>query len=545
MNTLSKFLVSMILFIVATFWTTTGSAQTDKDKQLHAQANLDYLKSMSSKTTLNAAEMKKVRETMLALNNEARLNPNYRKAQGCKTALQVPANLTPLVIHEDLNKLAQEQADYQASIKSVTHDNRNYRDFGARVDKYLKNHPKPEACAGGMGLWEYPIGWMKSETHYRPTWNLDSYNGKSIPVNAVGYGVAKNGDMWYFTAIWSFVENPTDAPKTDADPVANKANPVATLKYTTSMKPGDKLMEGEKMVSANRNFQLRGTPAGDFVVEDVRNNRVIYTFPLSRPISPPQVSFLSYNPDGNICIDSRQSKAYCATNGRDGVAPFILNKSDRAELTNDGRLVLLDKQGNTIWDNVNGTVTPAAATPAQVRSGNNAGGSNTGNLALGKSARQSSDIDAIGVAGKAVDGNTDGVLKFDNSNSVSHTNPGIGYHWWEVDLGAVQDINRIVIWNREGDGAELLRNFVVTVSRSPIIWRGAVGGGEFTPMSSDFNEKPSNTNSGPLNPVWTTTSSSYTMSNLNKKGRYVRISLLDFTSTATSLTLAEVQVFGK
>lgn len=365
-----KLLTPFILCLIASLSSVEISAQTS---QLHNQANLDYLSKMSEKVTLTAAEIKKVRETMLAINNEARLNPNYRKAQGCKTALQLPADLKPLVLNEDLNKLAQEQADYQASIRKVTHDNRNYRDFGARVDKYLKNHPKPEACAGAVSLADYPIGWMKSETHYRPTWNLDTYNGKSIPVNTVGYGVARNGEFWYFTAIWSFVENPAasqKAPTAGNPATASAGNPVsranppavnpasvnpasantATLKYQSRMKPGNKLMEGEKMVSSRGIFQLRGTDEGNFVIEEVKNGRVVYTFPLAGPINnPPSRSFLSYNPDGNICISSKQNKGYCATNGKDGVAPVILYKSDHAELTDNGQLVLVNSKGDLIW----------------------------------------------------------------------------------------------------------------------------------------------------------------------------------------------------
>jgi hypothetical protein len=82
----------------------------------------------------------------------------------------------------------------------------------------------------------------------------------------------------------------------------------ATLKYKTSMKPGDKLLEGEKLVSANNKFQLRGTPDGNFIVVETQNGRVLYTFPLGGSLNnPPAVSYLSYNPDGNVCIESKQN----------------------------------------------------------------------------------------------------------------------------------------------------------------------------------------------------------------------------------------------
>ncbi len=526
----SKLLSLFFVFMAVVLCSSETQAQLQPPgSKLHNQDYIDYLNYLGSNSTLTAEQMKEVRETMLAINNEARLNPNYRVAQRCTTALQLPSNLEPLIINEDLNKLAQEQAVYQASIGDVTHDNANYRDFGARVDRYLKNHPKPEACAGSVNLGDYPIGWMKSETHYRPTWNLNGDNTPTYPINAVGYGVAKNGEQWYFTAIWSYVADPeaikkankdnlafgkpakqssdldasyagagkavdgnidanlkmNDAkssvshtgneespwwevdlgavydigkvvvwnrqdccwdrmqnftvatsttpfnvqqsgeqlgpfspwsaqkkdytvdvnkkgryvrislPKdprnprrvlnltevqvfgkatnqpTSPDPVATKpttastgnsstppdpfaAKPTpanaATLKYRATMKPGDKLMEGEKVVSSNGKFQLRGTSGGDFVIEEVQSGRVVYTFPLGSPFGArPSVSIFSYNPDGNICIQSTQNKSYCATNGRDAVAPLILNKSDHAELTDDGRFILVNNKGEEIW----------------------------------------------------------------------------------------------------------------------------------------------------------------------------------------------------
>lgn len=68
------------------------------------------------------------------------------------------------------------------------------------------------------------------------------------------------------------------------------------------------------------------------------------------------------------------------------------------------------------------------------------------NLALNQPARQSSTA-AAGGPEKAVDGNTDGK---DQANSFAHTDPGKDGvdPWWEVDLGAENVIDRIVVWNR-------------------------------------------------------------------------------------------------
>ncbi|WP_373512364.1 hypothetical protein, partial [Persicitalea sp.] len=50
-------------------------------------------------------------------------------------------------------------------------------------------------------------------------------------------------------------------------------------------------------------------------------------------------------------------------------------------------------------------------------------------------------------------------------------------------------------------------------------------------------------NIGPLSPTWTAESNSFTLK-VNRKGRYVCITLPDGTNTV-SLSLAEVQVFGR
>lgn len=129
----------------------------------------------------------------------------------------------------------------------------------------------------------------------------------------------------------------------------------AIKKYVTSMKPGERLSGKEKIVSANGRFHFRITTDGNFVIEEVLNSgtcpyKEVYRFPLTNGGSRPTVSFFSYNPDGNICMDSQQGKTYCATTGRDATAAVILNnKSIRLELTDDGRLRLVNKEGQEIW----------------------------------------------------------------------------------------------------------------------------------------------------------------------------------------------------
>ena len=81
------------------------------------------------------------------------------------------------------------------------------------------------------------------------------------------------------------------------------------------------------------------------------------------------------------------------------------------------------------------------------------------NVARSGKARQSA-TSVGGLPERAIDGNADGAFEH---GSVSHTHNHVG-PWWEVDLGAVRPIDRIIVWNRtDGDLEARLRGFFVTV----------------------------------------------------------------------------------
>ena len=139
------------------------------------------------------------------------------------------------------------------------------------------------------------------------------------------------------------------------------------------------------------------------------------------------------------------------------------------------------------------------------------------NLALGKPATQSSIYPhrIHAVAGYAVDGNTDG--EFLNS-STTHTQKEQGA-WWQVDLGSKKSIDQIIIYNRIDCCANRLSNYQVSISNKA----------DFSTHTyqQDFHVAP--------NPKKT-----IKLGAPSKKGRYVRIQLLD----KNYLSLAEVQVIG-
>jgi formylglycine-generating enzyme required for sulfatase activity len=88
------------------------------------------------------------------------------------------------------------------------------------------------------------------------------------------------------------------------------------------------------------------------------------------------------------------------------------------------------------------------------------------NVALGKRATQSSTWGGAG-AERAADGRTDGAY---DHGSITHTGDGRD-EWWEVDLGAVYPVERMVLWNRTDCAGERLSGVTVTLldeQRNPV-----------------------------------------------------------------------------
>jgi hypothetical protein len=142
------------------------------------------------------------------------------------------------------------------------------------------------------------------------------------------------------------------------------------------------------------------------------------------------------------------------------------------------------------------------------------------NLALGKTATQSSTLAA---AGSAIDGNTNGAW---SGGSISHTNLDLNA-WWQVDLGASAAVDSITLWNRTDCCGFRLGKFWLFLSDTPF----AAGDMPAT-LQSRAGTWASYQAASP-NPSLTVSTGSF-------RGRYLRVQL----ATADYLSLAEVQVFG-
>jgi|GEM_PF-1028720 hypothetical protein len=135
------------------------------------------------------------------------------------------------------------------------------------------------------------------------------------------------------------------------------------------------------------------------------------------------------------------------------------------------------------------------------------------NLALGKTATQSSTYADEGFAAgasRAIDGDTNGYF---GDGSVSHTNND-AQAWWQVDLGSAQSVGEVLIYNRTDAVSERLSNFKLMLSRDGATWTEYLYPGVAGPLTTTI---------------------------VNTTARYVRVQL----NGTNNLQLAEVEVLAQ
>jgi PA14 domain/NedA-like, galactose-binding domain len=142
------------------------------------------------------------------------------------------------------------------------------------------------------------------------------------------------------------------------------------------------------------------------------------------------------------------------------------------------------------------------------------------NIAFGKPASQSS-VYSNTTADRAVDGYTDGNYA---ANTMAVTNLD-HQPWWQVDLGSVQQIGAVILWNRTDAASERLSNFYVLVSDAPF---------NSTDLTATINQAgvSSYYTAGPVGVAKEI--------GVYRSGRYVRVQL----AGDNYLQLAEVEVRG-
>lgn len=138
------------------------------------------------------------------------------------------------------------------------------------------------------------------------------------------------------------------------------------------------------------------------------------------------------------------------------------------------------------------------------------------NLAKGKTASQSSNFDAqIGIALRAIDGATNG--DFAGGSTTSTATSGDNAPWWQVDLGSVQPVGDVVLFNRTDCCSERLTKFKLLSSLDGQTWTAA---SDVQYVVGRWVELP-----------------------VNRPARFVRV-LFDDLGTPRVLSLAEVEVLA-
>ena len=188
---------------------------------------------------------------------------------------------------------------------------------------------------------------------------------------------------------------------------------------------------------------------------------------------------------------------------------------------NDGQITLL-LPAQTVSDNAGNLNTqPSNMLNVSFTSGNTSDCNSPSNLALNKpSTQHSTQFEAE--ASRANDGSTNG--DFWNGNSVSLTN-WTNESWWEVDLGAIADIDEIRIFNRTDCCQNIFSNYYVLVSDNPFLSNN---------LNSTINQN------GVLSFLENNQAGSPTTVTVNSTGRYVRIQL----AGQGFLAIAETEVLG-
>jgi hypothetical protein len=164
-------------------------------------------------------ELTAFRNSMLAIGNIGRSDPDYRRKHGETVAVDLSGDRTAegetiykqnstapyfstLVLNEKLCNAAQLQAEYQALTEAAGHvgptDFRgaNLVQLQSRINHFGYTHVTAGEAAGGWDATAFPHAWMRSDTHFRPWFNVGG------AVREFGLGAAKGANgTWYFAAI--------------------------------------------------------------------------------------------------------------------------------------------------------------------------------------------------------------------------------------------------------------------------------------------------------------------------------------------------------
>ncbi|MCW5842218.1 MAG: PD40 domain-containing protein [Caldilinea sp.] len=307
------------------------------------------------------ADLDAFRSQMLAYGNLGRRDPDFRKNNGSACALDLSADTvltdkdghapysctegekvfrqseTPPffadhVLNAALNEAAQFQAEYQASIRRTGHDgpasysdpktgkSGNLAGLGDRVAFFGAPANVVEA-AGCCSPGDFPHGWMASDSHFRPWFNVDGCYPE------FGYGAAKGSDgKWYFAAV--------AVRDADCSSAAAQATPAATSTATPAAPEAEATPEAPSQpVATPAQADRFPLPAGQTVVRGQK-------YP-----SESGNHYLIFQPDGNLVVYSTDDQyAWGLQSVTDEYA-----RAQSVKTESDGNFVVRDANDTLIW----------------------------------------------------------------------------------------------------------------------------------------------------------------------------------------------------
>ena len=222
------------------------------------------------------SDLDRFRQLMLAVGNAGRRDPHFRENHGATVATdlsgatvtipknpnypdsieqtftifknqETPPYFKDLVLNDTLNKAAQFQAEYQASINDGGHygpdsfQGKSMKELADRLTYFGYTGPalEGEGCGGGPTADADPEGLMKGDTHFRTWFNI----GADVREMGVGIAHVASGKYWR-TCFLAGLGNPGAAERKSerrASPPPRKKNtPPPRKKNPPQQKPAHK-----------------------------------------------------------------------------------------------------------------------------------------------------------------------------------------------------------------------------------------------------------------------------------------------------------------
>jgi hypothetical protein len=256
-------------------------------------------------------------------------------------------------LHPKLNEACQFMAEYYARTNGNAqmpsgkkHDAPGEKWKGAKMDTFgdRLQYFAPGVGSAGEGLAgageadTAPTGWMTSETHYRPWFNIGA------DVKSMGIGAARTDVGWYFCKIGG-----TDLPGAGVQPVLQReASDQKTADepvwIASVLAPGSAMNVKQKYYSENKQYYAIFQPDGNFGVSTKDDGYVWDIVTKGNVGTPLSAKILRLQTDGNL-VFAGSNGTYIW--GMDKIIRPARNST--LNLSNSGELLLLAPDGAVLW----------------------------------------------------------------------------------------------------------------------------------------------------------------------------------------------------